>query len=157
MTNEITSEDQSARKDFTKSKMNWVDCLLLDPRLTFAQKCYGVYVAMRINWKTSCTFVADATVADEIGMSRGHIHIARKVLVETAWLRVYRRNAGSPYTFMLDHRNVNAMLDRRTLYRDQRADARKRRGAKSKPTIGLTTKPLPKIEHPIHKPLLKIG
>lgn len=125
---ELTNEELKERSDFTSRKLDWINAIMLDRRLTTAAKVYGIYVAMRINWKTCITFVSDATASDETGIGATTISTSRKKLVKTKWIDLSRRNSGAPYTFRMLHGNVNAMDDIRIANRELCAEARKKRG-----------------------------
>jgi hypothetical protein len=153
---EYSAEEKAARSKFTTEKLLWLDAMVLDRRLSASARVYALYIALRINWETGITFVSDGTVSDETGMSTTTISDVRKVLVETKWLEVSRRNRGSTYTFRMSPVNVNGMLDIRIAKREMRAEARRRK-ARTPHIEGLTQKGPPKIGDLNSKPLAKTG
>ena|SRR6266700_606216 len=117
---ELSDDNKSARSKFTRRKLQWIEALCYDRRVTHQEFRFGVYVAMRINWKTEIWIISDATAVDETGIPRTNIYNARKKLVELGWILIGRPNKGAPYTYGLCNKNVDELLKLRAERRHQR-------------------------------------
>lgn len=122
--------DENQPKSFTSDKLDVLDCISMDPRVTPAEFRVAFRLMQHANGENGAIFPAQDRIADQTGMKLRTVRACIAGLVDKGWLNVIRPNKRLPnlYRFKIDH--MNAILDRQTTmgeYRKEERAAKKRR------------------------------
>lgn len=111
----------------TSEKLDWLNALRIDPRLRPSDyKVASALISFR-NAITGVAYPSYETLADETCLKPETVRTCVKKLSEAGWIKVQRPKRSMPNVYKFSHEHVNAMLDRRTMLRDARAEIRQER------------------------------
>jgi DNA-binding transcriptional regulator PaaX len=116
-------------KTFTSWKFDVLNCLFVDPRSDATAKIVAVFILQHVNQHTGAAFPGIETISDGTAISARHVRRAIKLLQQTGWLTVTRKNRRAPNVYTFSERNMNQMLDRLAILREGRAGARLKKRA----------------------------
>jgi hypothetical protein len=118
--------DRKALTTFTGTKLDWLNCLAADQRISDNAFRVAFVIAQHLNWRTGQTMLSDETIADEASGSIRAVVRSRTLLRQLSWLIWRRTQIANVYS--LDFRNMNAMRDAMLVAREARQERRKHRG-----------------------------
>ena len=113
------------RASFTSRKLDVIDALLVDPRLSPADFKVGVALIQFLNGKTGALFPSNAAIAENVRLSERHVRTCLSKLRDAGWLRWRRGNRQLANEYQFDLTNLEAMLD----YKLSMQEGRKERKA----------------------------
>jgi hypothetical protein len=114
-----------SNRTFTSRKLDWLDTLAFDRRLSPLAFKVGFRIIQHVNASTGRTRISDATIADEIGCPARNVYRPRILLRDTGWLTWRRTRTANIYEIKFD--NVERLLDLMTAARDVRKEQWQRR------------------------------
>lgn len=118
-------EDQ---RSFTSWKLDIVNALLSDSRVSHGHFRIAVRVMQAVNAETRIAHISDAVICDELPKTdRFGCNDARKRLEKLKWWTVTRGHGGRASRYIFSDANVDNVLDQRALDRDARQAERARR------------------------------
>ena len=109
-------------KSFTSDKLDWLNALMSDGKISSTAFRVGFCIAKHINQHTGITFVSDETIGDETNISRRRIIEARNLLKNEGWVIWKRTRTANVYRLLSD--NLNAILDEQIKKSDLREERR---------------------------------
>jgi hypothetical protein len=106
-----------AAKSFTSDKLDILDAMALDPRLTPTDFRVAYWLIQHVNAETGQCNPSQRLIAQYCNLKERTVRAAIGHLCNAGWLRKSRSGRGSNQ-YRFSDSNVSAMLDRRTLIRD---------------------------------------
>lgn len=110
---------------FTSAKLDWLDAVSIDPRVSTLEFRVAFIIAQHVNSETGKCCPSQETIATFIGKSDRAVREAVKRLEHFGWIIRRKRGQGTQYDPAMTH--VNAMLDRRIMLRDALREEREHR------------------------------
>jgi Helix-turn-helix domain len=104
-------------KSFTSDKFDWLDAIMLDPRLKPIDFKVAYCIAQHLNAVSGLCNPSQRLIAELCDLKERTVRNSVARLVRAKWLVVHRPGRGSNH-YRLDGTNVSPMLDRRTLVRE---------------------------------------
>ncbi|RZS82064.1 helix-turn-helix protein [Phyllobacterium myrsinacearum] len=128
--NEISPADENALKKFTSDKLDVLNGMSVDPRITATDFRVAFRLIQHVNAETLACFPSQELLADEAVMKERTVRNSIARLKDAGWIKIRARSANGRgksnfYAFLTQH--VNAMLDRILLLREAREENRKQR------------------------------
>ena len=125
----------SSAKSFTSSKLDILDAISMDPRITPGEFRVAYRLAQHANSKTGAIFPSQDRLASQTGMKERSVRACIAGLVHKGWLKKSRPNRRGTNFYRFDAQHINAILDRQIMLDDARREER-------------ATKALPHDRHP---------
>jgi hypothetical protein len=119
------SADDSDVKTFTSQKLDWMFGIAIDPDLKSHDFEVGSVIAMHLSMTKRTAVIADETIGRYTRTTRWHVMRSRKRLKDAGWLSWQSTRTANVYILLYER--VDAMLDLRAQYRDDRHEARSAR------------------------------
>jgi Helix-turn-helix domain len=113
-----------SRASFTSWKLDIMDAMKLDRRMNGTEFRIAFCLIQHVNSVTKACFPSQELLADETGVKLRTVRASIAKLVRLRWARLTRPNRSKTNQYEFLTENVDAMLDRRTMLKDGRADAR---------------------------------
>ena len=125
------ADESKSATTFTGEKLDWIDALIFDRRISNRAARFGTYIANRINSETRHWVISDIAASAECGIPRSKIGKARRELVDLGWIRLKGGRKGVAACYELALKRVSRFLDYRTAQREERREnwLRKRQSA----------------------------
>ena len=118
------------RKAFTSAKLDILDCISMDRRVTAAEFRVAFRLAQHANGENGAIFPSQDRIADQTGMKARTVRACIAGLIKKGWLHVIRPNKRVPNLYRFDGRHMNEILDRQASMDEYRKDER---AARAKP------------------------
>lgn len=118
----------TSNQSFTKWKLDLLDAMSMDPRLTSTEFRVAYRLLQHANAETRAIFPSQDRIASQIGSKERAVRAAIAGLVAKGWLTVSRRNRRLPNMYRFETGHVNAILDRQISLNEARKEERLRRG-----------------------------
>jgi hypothetical protein len=117
------------QRSFASWKFDVEQAMMFDERLNATAFRIGVYILSCINADTKAAYVTDLTISLLVPgcRSRTTIYKARKLLMETGWIRIQEGRSGRATVYRFNDKHVNPIFDIVTSKRDWRDTERQKR------------------------------
>lgn len=109
-------------KTFTSAKLDLLDAMSMDPRVTDGEFRTAYRLAQHANSETGAMFPSQERLADQMGTKARAVRQRIAGLVEKGWLLIWRPNKRAPNSYRFDGRHVNAILDRQAMLNEARRE-----------------------------------
>jgi len=120
----MTPKVRTPTKTFTSAKLDILDAISMDPRVTNGEFRIAYRLAQHANSKTGAIFPSQDRLASQTGMTIRGVRNCIAGLIKKGWLRARRPNRRLSNFYEFDGRHVNPILDRQIMLDDVRREER---------------------------------
>jgi hypothetical protein len=125
--------EREATRSFTSWKLDILDALMSDDRITDGEFRVAFRVMQAVNAETRVAIISDETIKEEVPRTnRWKCNDARKKLSELGWWKVTSGHGGTASRYEFSIENRNAILDQRVAKKDARDAERVKRRSRDK-------------------------
>ncbi len=125
--------EREATRSFTSWKLDIIDAMMSDPRVTDKDFRIAFRVMQSVNAETRIGYISDLTICDEVPRTDRHAcKKARKHIEQIGWWTVERGHGGKASRYSFSPENINAILDQRVLNKEDRDRNRAERRSRDK-------------------------
>lgn len=117
-------EAEQAAASFTSRKLDVLDAMAMDPRLSPAEFRVAYLIVQHANAKTGAMFPSQERLAIQMGVRTRWVRHCIDGVVEKGWLTKHRPNRQRPNSYTINTQHMNAILDRITSLLDAMNEAK---------------------------------
>jgi hypothetical protein len=118
------ANDPEQTRSFTSRKLDILDAISMDPRVTAAEFRVAFRLMQHQNAETGAIFPSQDRLASQIGVKERTIRSNVAGLIKKGWLHVHRPNMRTANLYAFEDKHVNQILDRQIMLNEARKSER---------------------------------
>jgi alkylated DNA nucleotide flippase Atl1 len=116
--------DADKKRSIGSLKLEWIEALGSDKKISHATLRVAIFIALAVSQGSEEAYISIAALVDKSGVAPRHVRAAINKLRREGWLTWKRTRDANRYTLEFPVRKINEILDRQTILRDRRKEAR---------------------------------
>lgn len=118
------SEEPEKQKSFTSGKLDILDGMSMDPRVTDGEFRIAFRLMQHANGENGAIFPSQERIADQTGKKLRTVRSCIAGLVSKGWLHIVRPNRRISNWYRFDRKHLNHILDRQIVMDEARREDR---------------------------------
>ena len=131
--------EKAEKRTFTSDKLDWVNALSADPRVSSEAFEVGFCIAQHVNQRTGKAILSVETIRDKTHVNLRSVHRCRMHLKELGWIDWVRTKTANVYVTL--GLNMNAVLDHQLVLKEQRDERRQKSRKQEVPEMAHLNQP----------------